>query len=83
MVTTIPAPIVGVPNNDNPAALIWNAVMSKIHSDKQPEDWVAPANVIKKTVCVYSGKIATEACKHDPRGSAAFEESFYKRYGTC
>lgn len=73
-----PAPIVGVPNNDNPAALIWNAVMSKIHSDKQPEDWVAPANVIKKTVCVYSGKIATEACKHDPRGSAAFEEYFIK-----
>ena len=73
-----PAPIVGVPNNENPAAKIWNAVMTKIHSNKEPADWTPPSSVVKKTICVYSGKIATEACRHDPRGSAAFEEYFIK-----
>ncbi|HHV97901.1 MAG TPA: PBP1A family penicillin-binding protein [Clostridiaceae bacterium] len=73
-----PAPIEGVPNNENPAAMIWNAVMTKIHSDKEPLDWTPPSGVVKKTICVYSGKIATEACTRDPRGSAAFEEYFIK-----
>ena len=59
-------------------ALIWNAVMTKIHSDKEPLDWTPPSGVVKKTICVYSGKIATEACTRDPRGSAAFEEYFIK-----
>ncbi|HOJ09339.1 MAG TPA: PBP1A family penicillin-binding protein [Clostridiales bacterium] len=73
-----PTPIVGVPNNDNPAALIWNAVMQKIHRNKAPLDFPIPSNVVKKKICVYSGKIATDACTHDPRGDASFEEYFIK-----
>lgn len=73
-----PTPIVGVPNNDNPAALIWNAVMQKIHQNKAVTDFPMPENIVKKRICVYSGKIATETCTHDPRGDASFEEYFIK-----
>lgn len=73
-----PTPIEGIPNNDNPAALIWNAVMQKIHQNKEFIDFPLPENIVKKRICVYSGKIATEACTHDPRGDASFVEYFIK-----
>ncbi|NSW89523.1 MAG: PBP1A family penicillin-binding protein [Firmicutes bacterium] len=73
-----PTPIEGVPNNDNPAALIWNAVMHKIHQNKEPVDFPMPDNIVKKRICVYSGKLATDLCTQDPRGDASFEEYFIK-----
>lgn len=73
-----PTPVEGVPNNENPAALIWNAVMQKIHQYKESIDFPMPENIVSKRICVYSGKLATELCEHDPRGSAAFDEYFIK-----
>ncbi len=73
-----PTLIQGVPNNDNPAALIWNAVMQKIHQNKDPKDFSMPSNIVKEKICVYSGKLATELCSQDPRGDASFYEYFIK-----
>lgn len=73
-----PATISGIPNNDNPAALIWNGVMTKLHENKQPKDFPRPSDVVKKAICVYSGKTPTQDCYNDPRGSAVLEEYFIK-----
>lgn len=64
----------------NPAMTIWDSVMTEIHSDlisadaagitplKEFED--APG-LVKVTYCMDSGKLMTDACEHDPRGSRA------------
>lgn len=73
-----PVTVENIPNNDNPAALIWNGVMKKIHENKDAIDFPIPNDVIKKRICVYSGKIAGDVCAHDSRGDASFEEYFIK-----
>ncbi|HOK42578.1 MAG TPA: PBP1A family penicillin-binding protein [Thermoclostridium caenicola] len=66
---------------ENTAALkIWNAVMTKIHKDMklEPAEFFTetPPNIVTRTICMDSGKIATELCKADPRGSRARTEYF-------
>lgn len=59
------------------AQKIWNAVMTEIHKDKKPLDFTPPlSGLVKKTICSYSGKIATDLCYRDPRGNAVKEEFF-------
>lgn len=62
----------------NPAALIWNEVMTRLHekyineakNGGQPlRTFVQPSDVIKATYCMDSGKLYTDVCKHDPRGN--------------
>jgi len=62
----------------NQAQIIWQAVMKKIHEKKQKKDFEAPPGLVKKRICIYSGKIATELCLNDPRGNATIEEYFVK-----
>lgn len=62
----------------NRAQTIWHAVMDKVHKDLKPIDFEVPSGVVKKTICKYSGKIATELCYKDPRGSSVREEYFIK-----
>jgi penicillin-binding protein 1A len=63
----------------NQAMIIWNAVMNLIHQDlpdaKFPEP---PANIVTRDVCIFSGKIATENCKNDPRGNCVKTEYFVR-----
>lgn len=67
-------------NSRNPAANIWMKVMQKIYDAKKLEakDFSVPQGLVKKKVCAYSGKIATDLCAKDPRGSAVREEYFIK-----
>ena len=55
---------------------IWTAVMNKIHQDLPAKDFVMPSGVVKRDICIYSGKIAGELCSRDPRGSAVKTEYF-------
>lgn len=56
------------------AAPIWQAIMSKIHSDQGLEDkpiideTPEELGLIKATVCAISGKKATPECSQDARG---------------
>ncbi|RCX17466.1 penicillin-binding protein 1A [Anaerobacterium chartisolvens] len=66
-------------SGNNPSAVIWQAVMQKAHSNLQKSDFSpAPPNVIKKSVCIYSGKTPSELCSQDPRGNAVRQEYFLK-----
>lgn len=60
------------------ALRIWAAVMSKVHKNLEKKDFVEPSGIVKKTICIYSGKIATSLCAKDPRGNATRVEYFIK-----
>lgn len=46
----------------NPAAQIWAAVMRDIHADLKSANFTKPDNVVTATVCLDTGKIATQQC---------------------
>ena len=46
----------------NPAGLIWAGVMSKIHSELEPQMFEVPEGVVTKKVCKTTGKLATSRC---------------------
>lgn len=62
----------------NRAQRIWHDVMDKIHKDLPVKDFAEPEGIVRKTICKYSGKIATDTCAKDPRGSAVRKEIFIK-----
>ncbi|MBQ3192431.1 MAG: transglycosylase domain-containing protein [Oscillospiraceae bacterium] len=52
----------------NPAAVLWRKVMQPIHTGL-PNNALYNGNVFRTVnVCLDSGKLASEACYHDPRG---------------
>jgi penicillin-binding protein 1A len=74
-----PTPVVLSGSKRNPSAVIWNAVMKKIHQDiDKPEDFPMPTGVVKKAVCIKSGKVPTDLCTRDQQGNAVREEYFIK-----
>jgi penicillin-binding protein 1A len=60
------------------ALLLWNAVMNKIHEGMPPIPFfeTIPPNIVKRTICIDSGKIAGDLCRRDPRGGRVVEEYF-------
>lgn len=62
----------------NNAKKIWNAVMTKIHENLEPAQFFdnTPPNIVTRNICMDSGKIATDLCKSDPRGSRVVSEYF-------
>lgn len=67
-----------IKSESNRAQEIWRDVMEKAHEGLKPIDFPEPKGIVKKTVCIYSGKIATDLCAQDPRGSAVRTELFIK-----
>lgn len=56
---------------------LWNAIMSRVHEGLAVKEFEKPSNIVTKTVCKKSGKLAVSGvCTADPRGSMAYEESF-------
>lgn len=58
-------------NYENPSARLWHAVMEPLHEGLEDRDLFNWGNMTAVTICTESGKLATEACKADPRGSCA------------
>lgn len=75
-----PVPLDGL--SSNPSLRIWRDVMLKLHKDKPFVSFQEPAGLVRKTVCIYSGKIPTELCSLDPRnatrGAIRYNELFIK-----
>ncbi|WP_195614902.1 transglycosylase domain-containing protein [Intestinimonas butyriciproducens] len=50
------------------SAVIWNKVMSAIHQGLENASFPEPAaGLVQKTVCLDSGLLPTDACRHDAR----------------
>jgi penicillin-binding protein 1A len=62
----------------NQALVLWNAVMDKVHANLPVKSFPEPKGVVKKAVCKYSGKVASDLCGRDPRGNSIKEEYFIK-----
>ncbi|MHB8061584.1 MAG: transglycosylase domain-containing protein [Ruminiclostridium sp.] len=60
------------------ALTIWNKVMNRIHAKLEVKDFKQPEGLVKKSVCVYSGKTPGLYCNQDPRHDAIITEYFAK-----
>lgn len=61
---------------------VWDEIMTKLHakyvSSPNKKEFAESDRVISADFCCDSGKIATEACKKDPRGNRIEEGYFVK-----
>ena len=60
------------------AAQLWKIIMTEIHEGLESKDFNRPDNIITLNVCTKSGKLPTELCRRDPRGSAVRSEIFVR-----
>ncbi|NLM03494.1 MAG: PBP1A family penicillin-binding protein [Clostridiales bacterium] len=60
------------------AGTLWKKIMQRIHEDFEPKQFPASDNIIRKSICNVSGKLPTEFCSLDPRGSRIQSEMFIK-----
>ncbi len=65
--------------NDRYHLVLWRDVMEKIHQDLPKASFGAkPKDIVEVSICLDSGLIATEDCKHDPRGNRVVVDMFLK-----
>ena len=60
--------------NGNPACQIWKRVMAPIHEGLENREFERPEGMKQVTVCIDTGKLATEICKNDIRGDRSVTE---------
>ena len=49
---------------------LWNRSMSQIHANLQPVAFQSPSGLVKRDICMRSGKLATATCAQDPMNPA-------------
>ena len=52
------------------ALIIWHEVMERVHKNLKPVEFQVPQGLVRKTTCIYSGKVVSELCGKDPRNNA-------------
>lgn len=62
----------------NPTIPVWKKIMSDIHTKKNlaPKAFAGASGISLVNYCIDSGKLATEACANDPRGSRVRADYF-------
>ena len=54
--------------SSNPSTGLWKQVMERVHENLEPKEFPVPDDMVWTSVCIDSGMLATDACKHDIRG---------------
>lgn len=54
-------------NTSNPSARLWHAVMEPLHEGLEDRDLYDRSAMTTVSICTESGKLATDACRADPR----------------
>ena len=67
-----------VNGNSNLPAGVFGKIMAKAHEGLEVKDLEMPENIVQVSVCQDSGKLPTELCRNDPRGSRTYTELFIK-----
>lgn len=57
-------------------AQMWGDIMKQIHNSLPYKDFTKPSGLVTASVCADSGKIPTELCEKDPRGSRVISDMF-------
>lgn len=60
------------------AVQLWKIIMTEVHDGLESKDFPHPDNIVTLNICTESGKLPTELCRHDPRGSSVRNEIFVK-----
>lgn len=62
----------------SPAVPLWQTVMDRLHENIEPTEFFTPAtsDVVKVSYCRDSGKLASDACRADLRGSRVLTGTF-------
>jgi penicillin-binding protein 1A len=55
---------------------IWGKIMAKAHEGLPYKEIDMPSGVVKASVCMDSGKVATDLCSKDPRGNRVIQDIF-------
>lgn len=55
---------------------LWGNIMTRIHNDLEPKAFERPNSIVSANVCSVSGKLPSELCSQDPRGSQVVSEIF-------
>jgi len=58
------------------AAQLWKIIMTRVHEDLEAKQFEKPDGLTTVSVCSKSGKLPTELCSQDPRGSTIVSEIF-------
>jgi len=69
-------PKIKLSNSSSIAAELWSEIMKEVHSELSPKSFDVPQGLVTKQICIDSGKLATELCSRDPRGSRIRTEIF-------
>lgn len=62
--------------SSNTAAGLWGKIMDKVHDGLANKAISQPSGVTTASICSVSGKLATDACANDPRGSTVVTDYF-------
>ncbi|KAB3531474.1 transglycosylase domain-containing protein [Alkaliphilus serpentinus] len=57
---------------------LWKKVMARVHEGYTPKSFTMPEDIIRVNVCTESGKLPSELCALDPRGSRVRSEVFIR-----
>jgi len=69
--------VIGGASYSSSAASLWGAIMAPIHENLEYKEFDSnPGGVTTVSICKDSGKIATDLCAHDQRGSRIYTEMF-------
>jgi penicillin-binding protein 1A len=69
--------VIGGASYSSSAASLWGAIMAPIHENLEYKEFDGnPGGVTTVSICKDSGKIATDLCANDQRGSRVYTEMF-------
>ena len=69
---------VSLDSGSSAAAALWGKIMKRVHEGFDFKDFEMPSDIVKVDVCTISGKLPSESCSLDPRGSTVRTEIFIK-----
>lgn len=73
------SPKITMSRNSGTAAQLWQHIMTRAHEGLESKTaFDKPDNIVTVNICTQSGKLVSELCTHDPRGSTAKSEIFAK-----
>lgn len=73
------SPKITLSKNSGTAAQLWKHIMTRMHEGLESKtSFDKPDGIVSVNVCSQSGKLPTELCTHDPRGSTIRSEIFAK-----
>lgn len=66
-----------VVSGNNPAAMMWKYIMQEVHENLDYAKFDTPDNIVSVRYCLDCGKLATDACEMDVRGSRVAVGYYY------